>query len=190
MTPKNHITKVFRDTVLDLSRHYPFARALVNSGRLSKPCTYEQTPLSTTDSDEFHSEMRPGSPCTDAPVSGGNNSGWLLNHLGNRFSVMLKGDFDAAQIAELERVTAELSERVNRVDIIRVDASGQGAGNTTYISDDKGVLAQRYDLQQAAVYLIRPDQHVAARWRELDGSAITTALRRAMGFELQGEKAA
>ena len=190
MTPKNHITKVFRDTVLDLSRHYPFARALVNSGRLSKPCTYEETPLSTADSDEFDSAMRPGSPCTDAPVSGGNNSGWLLNHLGSRFSVMLKGDFDSGQIAELERVTAQLSDRVNRIDIIRVDAADQGAANTTYLSDDKGVLGQRYDLQQAAVYLIRPDQHVAARWRELDPVAITAALERAMGFELQGEKAA
>jgi len=190
MTPKNHITKVFRDTVLDLSRHYPFARALVNSGRLSKPCTYEQTPLNTIDADKFHSEMRPGSPCTDAPVSGGNNSGWLLNHLGNHFSVMLKGDFDAGQIAELESVTAQLSGRGDSVDIIRVDAQDQGADNTTYLSDDKGVLAQRYDLHQAGVYLIRPDQHVAARWRELDPAAIVAALERAMGFELQGEKSA
>jgi 3-(3-hydroxy-phenyl)propionate hydroxylase len=93
-------------------------------------------------------------------------------------------------MAELERVAAELSDRVNRVDIIRVDAADQGANNTTYLSDDKGVLAQRYDLQQAAVYLIRPDQHVAARWRELDPVAITAALERAMGFELQEEKAA
>jgi 3-(3-hydroxy-phenyl)propionate hydroxylase len=190
MTPKNHITKVFRDTVLDLSRHYSFARALVNSGRLSKPCTYEETPLNTADSDEFHNAMRPGSSCTDAPVSGGNNSGWLLNHLGNRFSVMLKGDFDAGKIAELESVAAQLSGRGDSVDIIRVDAQDQGADNTTYLSDDKGVLAQRYDLQQAGVYLIRPDQHVAARWRQLDPAAIVVALERAMGFELQGEKAA
>jgi 3-(3-hydroxy-phenyl)propionate hydroxylase len=181
---------VFRDTVLDLSRNYPFARALVNSGRLSKPCTYEETPLSTADSDEFQPAMRPGSPCTDAPVSGGNNSGWLLNHLGNRFSVLLKGDFEADQIAELERLTEELSGRGDRVDIIRVDAADQNANNTLYLNDDKGLLAQRYDLQQAAVYLIRPDQHVAARWRQLDPAAIATAMHRALGFELQTEIAA
>ncbi len=195
MTPKNHITKVFRDTVLDLSRQYPFARALVNSGRLSKPCTYEETPLSTADSGEFQSAMRPGSACTDAPVSGGNSSGWLLNHLGGQFNVLLKGEFDADQLAELEALTVELSKRGDNINIIRVDAAtvetaGEDAGNTLYINDDKGVLAERYDLGQAGVYLIRPDQHVAARWRRLDPSAIAMAMQRALGFELPTEIAA
>ncbi|MGI9294490.1 MAG: FAD-dependent monooxygenase, partial [Pseudomonadales bacterium] len=33
ITPKNHISRVFRDATLELAEHYPFARALVNSGR-------------------------------------------------------------------------------------------------------------------------------------------------------------
>jgi 3-(3-hydroxy-phenyl)propionate hydroxylase len=52
------------------------------------------------------------------------------------------------------------------------------------------VLAERYDLHTAGVYLIRPDQHVAARWRQLDARAIERALRRAMGFDLEAEQAA
>jgi 3-(3-hydroxy-phenyl)propionate hydroxylase len=190
MTPKNHVTKVFRDTVLELSRTYPFARALVNSGRLSKPCTYESSPLNTPDSDDFMPVMRPGSPCTDAPVSGGNGSGWLLNHLGNHFSIVLKGAFDETQLAELAAVTAAMSPRTNAIQIIRVDA-GQGIDNgAVHLGDDKGVLAERYDLRESAVYLIRPDQHVAARWRKLNAGQVASALQRAIGAELQPEQAA
>ena len=190
MTPKNHITRVFRDTVLDLSRKYPFARALVNSGRLSKPCTYENSPLNTPDNDDFKPDMRPGSPCIDAPVSGGNGSGWLLNHLGNHFSIMLKGDFDAGSLAELDEITAALAPLDHSIDMIRIDAPGDDGDGFIHLHDDRGVLAGRYDLRESAVYLIRPDQHVAARWRQLDAGEIAAALQRAMGAELSMEQAA
>jgi 3-(3-hydroxy-phenyl)propionate hydroxylase len=190
MTPKNHITRVFRDTVLDMSRHFPFARSLVNSGRLSKPCTYEETPLSTPDSDPFAGAMRPGSACVDAPVRGGNNSGWLLNHLGSHFSVLLKGDFDAALVAGLEDMASRMRAGGDLIEILRVDAPVAGGANTVYLSDEKGVLTGRYDLQAGGVYLIRPDQHVAARWRQLDPGAIEAAVKRAMGFQLPAERAA
>jgi 3-(3-hydroxy-phenyl)propionate hydroxylase len=187
MTPKNHITRVFRDTVLDLSRHYPFARTLVNSGRLSRPCSYDNSPLNTPDSDSFEGGLTPGSPCTDATVRDGNGSGWLLNHLGNRFTVLLKGDYDADEMARLDRLIGASN---NTIQILRVDATGTAPGTTPGLSDHKGVLAQRYDLRERAVYLIRPDQHVAARWRTLDTVAVAAAWRRATGHELAAEQAA
>ena len=190
MTPKNHVTRVFRDTVLDMSRQFPFARSLVNSGRLSQPCTYEDTPLNTADSEEFSCALRPGSACVDAPVSGGNHSGWLLNHLGSHFSVIVKGDFDPGDLNALHEMAARLRARGEPIDIIRVDAPGGDSADTLYLGDDRGVLSARYDLQSAAVYLIRPDQHVAARWRRLDANAIEAALKRALGYELPAEHAA
>ncbi len=42
--PQKHITQLFRDTVLELRTSLPFARSLVNSGRLSKPCSYNISP--------------------------------------------------------------------------------------------------------------------------------------------------
>jgi 3-(3-hydroxy-phenyl)propionate hydroxylase len=47
------------------------------------------------------------------------------------------------------------------------------------VQDAEGLLAQRYDAQPGTVYLIRPDQHVAARWRSLDADKVRAALRRA-----------
>jgi 3-(3-hydroxy-phenyl)propionate hydroxylase len=37
ITPKSAVSKTFRNAVLELAEHHPFARALVNSGRLSVP---------------------------------------------------------------------------------------------------------------------------------------------------------
>ena len=47
------------------------------------------------------------------------------------------------------------------------------------IDDAEGLLARRYDAKPGTVYLIRPDQHVAARWRALDADKVRAALRRA-----------
>ena len=47
------------------------------------------------------------------------------------------------------------------------------------VEDSEGLLAQRYDAAPGTVYLIRPDQHVAARWRGFDVAKIRAALRRA-----------
>jgi 3-(3-hydroxy-phenyl)propionate hydroxylase len=49
ITPKSAISKIFRNAVLDLAEHLPFARSLVNSGRLSQPCTYERSSLNGPD---------------------------------------------------------------------------------------------------------------------------------------------
>src|SRR6476659_11430473 len=40
ITPKNRVSRTFRDATLQLARAHPFARKLVNSGRLSTPHTY------------------------------------------------------------------------------------------------------------------------------------------------------
>ncbi|MDI9334400.1 MAG: FAD-dependent monooxygenase [Cytophagales bacterium] len=49
ITPKSEISHVFRRAVLDLARQHPFARALVNSGRLSTATYLPSSPLHTAD---------------------------------------------------------------------------------------------------------------------------------------------
>ncbi len=49
ITPKSEISHVFRRAVLDLARQHPFARSLVNSGRLSTATHLPSSPLHTAD---------------------------------------------------------------------------------------------------------------------------------------------
>lgn len=191
MTPKNAATRLFRDTVLDLARDYPFARSLVNSGRLSTPCTYDDTPLNTPDQADFSERMRPGSSCLDAPVVGaGGQQEWLLERLGNRFTLLLYGEFTASARQQLEAALASLEREGNHTGALWVLPQGQQAGDDNEVEDSRGILAQRYDLRQGAIYLIRPDQHVCARWRTLDPDAVVRAVHRALGQNLAEEQAA
>ena len=56
ITPKNEVSRAFRDATLDLAKDCGFARRLVNSGRLSTPSTYRDSPLNTAGS--THSKAR------------------------------------------------------------------------------------------------------------------------------------
>jgi 3-(3-hydroxy-phenyl)propionate hydroxylase len=165
ITPKSPISRVFRDSVLRLAKRYPFARALVNSGRLSAPCRYDESPLNTADSDRFTPLARPGSPCPDAAVAVDGKAGWLLEMLGGSF-VLLVADLP---VPDELRALPDVKVLERGVDF----------------TDAAGDLARRYDLVGGAAYLIRPDQHVAARWRRLDAAAVRNALRRALGCELE-----
>ena len=97
ITPKSNVSKAFRNAVLELAQDYPFARALVNSGRLSVPSWLVDSPLNTPDSDAFAGNMVPGAPMDDAPVSG-SRTGWLLGEMDTRFQLLYYVE-DASQIS-------------------------------------------------------------------------------------------
>ena len=49
------------------------------------------------------------------------------------------------------------------------------------IQDKDGLIATRYDARPNTCYLMRPDQHVCARWRAFDIVAVRDAIQRATG---------
>ena len=51
------------------------------------------------------------------------------------------------------------------------------------LEDTEGHLAQRFDARAGTVYLLRPDQHVAARWRTFEINAVRRALGRTLGYQ-------
>ena len=153
ITPKSEASRLFRDAVLDLSEHCDAARPMVNSGRLSTPCVYDYSPLNGQDHVAMPRRTRPGSPAADTPTP----QGWLLDRLGVGF--------------QLIAIDADAPERLkcgpHQVSCLALSTACDG-GN---------VVRERYlgDCD-SGIYLIRPDQHVAARWEAFDASAVEAAL--------------
>lgn len=180
ITPKSNISKAFRNAVLELAQDYPFARALVNSGRLSVPSWLVDSPLNTPDSDSFAGNMIPGAPMDDAPIAGGRN-GWLLGDMDTQFQLLYYVT-DASQIsAELAQQLASLAQDRIGVRAVVVAQKGTAPQGLLTLIDAQGAIAQRYDMQEGTAYLVRPDQHVAARWRTFDAAKVRAAVARATG---------
>ena len=94
----------------------------------------------------------------DAPVA----NGWLLDRAGNRFQLLT---IDAEAPATLD------------VDGIAVETLAISVKD-----DPSGALVERYlGTARSAVYLVRPDQHVAARWTGFDADAVRAAVMKATG---------
>jgi 3-(3-hydroxy-phenyl)propionate hydroxylase len=88
ITPKFPASRVFRDATLALARDFPFARALINSGRLSVPTAQTGSPLDTPDGDaDWTRGPAPGQAMVDAPAG----DGWLIDRLGCDFTVLAFG---------------------------------------------------------------------------------------------------
>lgn len=158
ITPKSEISRLFRDAALELAREHPFARRIVNSGRLSVPATLHGSALNTPDGDAFTGTQVPGAVLLDAPVLHGGQSAWLLRTLGPDFTLLVFGAAPA------------WATSLPQVKLLQVGAD---------VLDAQGLLAKRLDAQPGTAYLVRPDQHVCARWRSLDEAAVRAALARA-----------
>ena len=149
MSPDSNIERLFRDEVLRLAKTMPFARLMINSGRLSQPCVLTGFELQSENPD---APLAVGSPCLDAPILLNGKAAYLLEQLGGDFVLLARGGAvpqvpQGVRILNIERANALVSARY-------------GAGWT---------------------YLIRPDQHIAAAWKNPSTADIATAYNRATG---------
>jgi len=166
IAPKSAASRLFRDGVLALAETEPFARRLVNSGRLSTAACYDASPLNGADgfaADEYM-QARPGAAALDAPVDGG----WLLSRLGGGFTGVWFSR-DGGTPEEVAHVEAALARRAVPANSLAI-ASREAIG-------------VRYGVERhPAYYLFRPDAHVAARWRHPAPQAVAAALDRAIAI--------
>lgn len=142
MSPAPGAERLFRDAVLHLAGKAPFARPLVNSGRLSVACTY---PLTGPDDSSLPVAARPGAVAPDAPLA----DGWLIDRLG-RESLLLAIGQKAPLVPGLKALALPVTPEIK---------------------------ARYLGAAEKALYLIRPDQIVAARWVSAPPEAIAAAAK-------------
>jgi 3-(3-hydroxy-phenyl)propionate hydroxylase len=177
ITPKSETSRIFRDAALELASDYEFARRFVNSGRLSVACIHDDSMLNTADRDSFNSNLVPGSPAIDAPLTVNGKKSWFLKLLGDEFTGVYfarDGETTPQGISELEQ------------DPIPVKTIVITPG-TWELADHKGLLRQRLDGQPDSYHLFRPDQHLVARWREFDPQAVRDAVAHATMQQASGD---
>ena len=160
ITPKLAASRIFRDAVLNLAEQYPFAQPLVNSSRLSLPCVYDHSPLITPDALHGPSRSRPGAPCCDVALQ----NGYLLQQLRGGFALLWINIAPPNTVQDLFPTIGMVALRTG--------------------DDPSGALQDRYlGTADRSVYLIRPDQHLAARWSGFDPTAVHHAHQRALAKE-------
>jgi len=144
--------------------------------RTSRPHEYTHSALNSAGDDNALFQAGPGHGAPPANVRLGADD-FLLDHLGGGFDLLVFGDSLARDVREaVQRWRAQGLKL--RVLCIGPSAPVEGADLT--LADAAGRTRARYGVRtDGAAYLMRPDQHVCARWMTLDAHRLNAALKQA-----------
>lgn len=165
VSPGSAVERRIQDQILALARRYPFARALVNTGRLSEAFAY---PASATVA------AGAGASVPNMPLMFGDGRQ-------GEFVDLFKG---ASTFVLLVRATAGVVSL--RHDLLKVLTVGNDA--SADLRDPDGSLAERLDLVTHEAVLIRPDLHVAAYLERVSAPTVSALLERCIGLVPTGHE--
>lgn len=178
MAPPSRGFRLLRDAVLSLSLTQPFVGPLYH-WRTSRPHEYGASPLNAPDDDNAAFAAGPGHGAPPRNVCLGPDD-FLLDHLDHRFTLLLATA--SAIPVDLLAVVADMRAQGLPLQVIAVGASQPVSGADQTLPDASGHVRKRHGLQGGGAYLLRPDQHVCARWTSLDAKRLRTALQAAAGL--------
>jgi 3-(3-hydroxy-phenyl)propionate hydroxylase len=178
MAPPSPGFRLLRDAVMSLSLTEEFVRPLYH-WRTSRPHEYLDSMLNSQGDDNalFRSGPAHGAPPQNIRLA---PDDFLLDHLGGGFELLYFTQA-AAMPEPLQQVLAATRARGVPLRVIAVGASQPVAGADLTLADADGHFRKRYGVQASgAAYLLRPDQHVCARWLTLDATRLQAALNTAL----------
>ena len=175
MAPPSRGFRLLRDAVLSLSLTQEFVRPLYH-WRTSRPHEYCSSGLNSPHDDNA---LFTGGPALGAPPQNVllQADNYLLDHLG--------GGFDLVYVAGAQGIPSEIAQAVARIQqkgislkltaISAQDTPLVGAHQT--LQDPQQRFAHRYAVKAGGAYLFRPDQHICARWQQLDAARLLQSLQ-------------
>ncbi|MEG1064609.1 FAD-dependent monooxygenase [Comamonas sp.] len=180
MAPPTRGFRLLRDAVLSLSLSQPFVGPLYH-WRTSRPHEYAQSPLNSVGDDNLLFKAGPAHGAPPVNVRFAPDS-YLLDQLGGGFDLLYFTDGPTIP-AELRAVIDGVKARNIGVRLIAVTSQNLAAidGADVVLDDCEGRCRTRYGVMaNGAAYLLRPDQHVCARWMALDANRLQAAFKAAL----------
>ncbi len=178
MAPPTRGFRLLRDAVLSLSLTEDFVRPLYH-WRTSRPHEYTGSRLNSAGDDNA---LFTGGPADGAPprnVRLGADD-YLLDHLGGGFDLLYFTEAPAIPAPLLEVIDGVRARGV-RINIVAIGAASPVTRADRTLPDADGHCRERYGVRASGgAYLMRPDQHVCARWKTLDATRLQAALNAAL----------
>ncbi len=178
MTPPAGGFTLLRNAVLSLSLSQAFVRPLYH-WRTSRPHEYTHSWLNSRGDDNalFKAGPAHGAPPQNIRLA---QDDYLLDHLGGGFDLLYFTDQPSFPEPLLQVVTHVRAQGVP-LRVVAVSAGDVVQGADITLHDHSGHCRRRYGVPASgAAYLLRPDQHVCARWLTLDATRLQAALDTAL----------
>ncbi|MEH2600670.1 3-(3-hydroxy-phenyl)propionate hydroxylase [Bradyrhizobium sp. AZCC 1588] len=178
MTPPTRGWRLAREAALSLSLKHEFPRGLANP-RQMQPYTYSESPLTpyAGRDAEFVGGPRCGSAAPNSKLSDGT---YLLDRAGNGMTAILF--CEEKLTAEQAALLAQLS-RIDKRFVAVLVASRRPASETKALVDQDGEIARLFAADPGTLYLLRPDLHIAGRWKSVAPDEILKTASLCLGSE-------
>ena len=178
MTPPTRGWRLAREAALSLSLRHEFPRGLANP-RQMQPYTYSESPLTpyTGRDAEFAGGPPCGSAAPNARLADGSH---LLDRAGNGLTAILF--CEEKLTAEQAALLAQLRRIDRRFAPLLVISHGSASEAKT-IADSDGEIARLFAAAPGTLYLLRPDLHIAGRWKTVAPGEILKTASLCLGSE-------
>lgn len=174
MTPPTRGWRLAREAALSLSLKHEFPRDLANP-RQMQPYTYSGSPLTpfAGRDAEFTSGAISGGAAPNANLADG---GYLLDRAGYGMTAILF--CDGAPTAEQSELLAQLGKLDKRFVALPIAQVPTGPDP---IADRDGDVARLFGAEPGTLYLLRPDLHIAGRWKTIAADEVLRTARICLG---------